>query len=40
MVAVAGMYRLRAGERCGPDITVRARWPLEDLRIPGSPGMP
>jgi N6-L-threonylcarbamoyladenine synthase len=40
MVAVAGMYRLRAGEHGGSAITVRARWPLEELRIPGSPGIP
>ena len=40
MVAVAGMYRLRAGECTGLSITVRARWPLEELRVPGSPAMP
>jgi N6-L-threonylcarbamoyladenine synthase len=40
MVAVAGMHRLRAGERAGRGITVRARWPLEELRIPGSPAIP
>jgi N6-L-threonylcarbamoyladenine synthase len=40
MVAVAGMYRLRSGERSGLGITVRARWPLEQLRVPGSPHIP
>jgi len=40
MVAVAGMYRLRAGEHAGSSINVRARWPLDELRIPGSPVMP
>jgi tRNA N6-adenosine threonylcarbamoyltransferase len=40
MVAVAGMYRLRAGERADSSITVRPRWPLQELRIPGSPGIP
>jgi N6-L-threonylcarbamoyladenine synthase len=40
MVAVAGMYRLRSGERSGLEVTVRARWPLEQLRVPGSPDIP
>jgi N6-L-threonylcarbamoyladenine synthase len=40
MVAVAGMYRLRAGERAGLSISVRARWPIEELRVPGDPGLP
>jgi N6-L-threonylcarbamoyladenine synthase len=36
MIAVAGLHRLRAGERTGAAIEVRARWPLEELRAPGS----
>jgi N6-L-threonylcarbamoyladenine synthase len=40
MVAVAGMPRLLAGEHSGLAITVRARWPLEELRVPGQPGLP
>lgn len=40
MVAVAGMHRLRAGEHAGPAINVRARWPIEELRVPGHPGLP
>jgi N6-L-threonylcarbamoyladenine synthase len=36
MIAVAGMYRLRAGERTLGGIEVRARWPLEELRPPGA----
>ncbi len=35
MIAVAGLYRLRAGERSGLAIEVRARWPLEELAPPG-----
>jgi N6-L-threonylcarbamoyladenine synthase len=35
MIAVAGLQRLRCGERAGLAITVRARWPLEELRAPG-----
>ncbi|HEY6452255.1 MAG TPA: tRNA (adenosine(37)-N6)-threonylcarbamoyltransferase complex transferase subunit TsaD [Steroidobacteraceae bacterium] len=35
MIAVAGMHRLRAGERAGHAIEVRARWPLSELRPPG-----
>jgi N6-L-threonylcarbamoyladenine synthase len=34
MIAVAGMYRLRAGERSARTIAVRARWPLQELRPP------
>lgn len=34
MIAVAGLMRLRAGERSGAGIEVRARWPLEQLRPP------
>jgi N6-L-threonylcarbamoyladenine synthase len=35
MIAVAGLHRLRAGERAGTAIAVRARWPLSELRPPG-----
>jgi N6-L-threonylcarbamoyladenine synthase len=35
MIAVAGLHRLRAHERTGAGIEVRARWPLEELRPPG-----
>jgi N6-L-threonylcarbamoyladenine synthase len=35
MIAVAGLYRLQAGERDGLDLAVRARWPLESLQAPG-----
>jgi N6-L-threonylcarbamoyladenine synthase len=34
MIAVAGLQRLRAGERSDLRIEVRARWPLESLRAP------
>ena len=36
MIAVAGMYRLRAHEQTTGGIEVRARWPLEQLRPPGT----
>ena len=36
MIAVAGMYRLRAHEQTTGGIEVRARWPLEELRPPGA----
>ena len=36
MVAVAGLHRLRAGERSEALIAVRARWPLAELRPPGA----
>jgi N6-L-threonylcarbamoyladenine synthase len=36
MIAVAGMYRLRAHEQTQGGIEVRARWPLEELRPPGA----
>jgi N6-L-threonylcarbamoyladenine synthase len=32
MIAVAGLHRLRAGERAGSAIEVRARWPLNELQ--------
>jgi N6-L-threonylcarbamoyladenine synthase len=35
MIAIAGLHRLRAGERSGNAIAVRARWPLSELRAPG-----
>jgi N6-L-threonylcarbamoyladenine synthase len=35
MIAVAGMYRLRAHEQTLGGIEVRARWPLQELRPPG-----
>jgi N6-L-threonylcarbamoyladenine synthase len=34
MIAVAGLMRLRAGERPGAGSEVRARWPLAELRPP------
>jgi tRNA N6-adenosine threonylcarbamoyltransferase len=34
MIAIAGLHRLRAGERAGTAIEVRARWPLSELRPP------
>jgi N6-L-threonylcarbamoyladenine synthase len=34
MIAVAGLMRLKAGERGTPGIEVRARWPLAELRPP------
>jgi N6-L-threonylcarbamoyladenine synthase len=34
MIAVAGLMRLRAGERSAAGIEVRARWPLAELRAP------
>jgi tRNA N6-adenosine threonylcarbamoyltransferase len=34
MIAVAGLMRLRAGERGAAGIEVRARWPLAELRPP------
>lgn len=36
MIAVAGMYRLLAHEQTLGGIEVRARWPLEELRPPGT----
>lgn len=35
MIAVAGLQRLRCGEHAELSISVRARWPLEELRAPG-----
>jgi len=39
MIAVAGLYRLRAGERTGLAVSVRPRWPLAELRAPGRLGV-
>jgi N6-L-threonylcarbamoyladenine synthase len=36
MIAVAGLKRLRAGERAAGAIKVRARWPLSELKPPGA----
>jgi N6-L-threonylcarbamoyladenine synthase len=36
MIAVAGLHRLRAHEHTGGGIEVRARWPLAELRPPGT----
>ncbi|HEX4024303.1 MAG TPA: tRNA (adenosine(37)-N6)-threonylcarbamoyltransferase complex transferase subunit TsaD [Steroidobacteraceae bacterium] len=35
MIAVAGLQRLRAGERAGLALVVRPRWPLAELAVPG-----
>ncbi|MEM1436253.1 MAG: tRNA (adenosine(37)-N6)-threonylcarbamoyltransferase complex transferase subunit TsaD [Pseudomonadota bacterium] len=37
MVAYAGCQRLLAGERDGLAVTVRARWPITELRPPAAP---
>ena len=34
MIAIAGLLRLKAGERSGAGLNVRARWPLDELRPP------
>jgi N6-L-threonylcarbamoyladenine synthase len=34
MIAMAGLWRLKAGQVDGPAIHVRARWPLSQLRAP------
>jgi N6-L-threonylcarbamoyladenine synthase len=36
MIAIAGLLRLRAGERGTLELGVRARWPLEELRPPSA----
>jgi len=36
MIALAGLYRLRAGEHATGGIAVRARWPLTELQPPGA----
>jgi N6-L-threonylcarbamoyladenine synthase len=35
MIALAGEARLTAGERAGLAVIARARWPLEELSVPG-----
>ena len=35
MIAFAGWQRLAAGERTGLDLTVRPRWPIDELQAPG-----
>lgn len=37
MIAVAGLARLKAGERDAPGIRARAQWPLMSLRPPAPP---
>jgi N6-L-threonylcarbamoyladenine synthase len=36
MIALAGHHRLAAGEREGLAVSARARWPLDELRPPGT----
>ena len=36
MIALAGHHRLVAGEREGLEVRARARWPLDELRPPGT----
>jgi N6-L-threonylcarbamoyladenine synthase len=36
MIAIAGLYRLQAGECDGLEVAVRARWPLGSLAAPGA----
>lgn len=36
MIAVAGLYRLQAGESSALALEVRARWPLAELAAPGA----
>jgi N6-L-threonylcarbamoyladenine synthase len=36
MIALAGHHRLAAGEREGLAVSARARWPLDELRVPGT----
>jgi len=38
MIALAGHHRLAAGEREGLAVRAQARWPLDELRPPGSKG--
>ncbi|MHB1869995.1 MAG: tRNA (adenosine(37)-N6)-threonylcarbamoyltransferase complex transferase subunit TsaD [Steroidobacteraceae bacterium] len=38
MIAMAGLHRLRAGERQGLDIAARAQWPVESLAPLGAAG--
>jgi N6-L-threonylcarbamoyladenine synthase len=39
MIAVAGLMRLQRGERSGPALSVRARWPLAELKPPRDAGL-
>jgi N6-L-threonylcarbamoyladenine synthase len=34
MIAIAGLLRLKAGDRSDAGLNVRARWPLDELRPP------
>ena len=36
MIALAGHHRLAAGEREDLAVRARARWPLDELRAPGT----
>ena len=36
MIAYAGAFRLLAGESSGNDVTVRPRWALQEMTVPGS----
>ena len=38
MIALAGHHRLAAGEREHLPVRAQARWPLDELRPPGSKG--
>ena len=40
MIAMAGLHRLRAGERQGLAIAARAQWPIESLAPVGGEGVP
>ncbi len=40
MIAMAGLLRLRAGERGRLNLAVRARWPLDELRPPTEQRIP
>jgi N6-L-threonylcarbamoyladenine synthase len=37
MIAVAGLWRLKAGQGDGPAVRVRARWPLSEVHAPAAP---
>jgi tRNA A37 threonylcarbamoyltransferase TsaD len=36
MIAVAGLWRLKQGQREGLPIRARAQWPLDTLALPGA----
>jgi N6-L-threonylcarbamoyladenine synthase len=40
MIALAGLHRLRAGERSPRALRVRARWNIAELAPPGATGAP